>query len=198
MKKYKKPIIVGLIVLLAFLGIRWICWHFWFYYDNAQAGNMYLRVNYKLHVGYVEGVHLQSREAQEIVIPDEFRGARITGLGGSAGIPGPFNVSLERAVNSPPKGGEYHSTYRLDELEQKGWTDRIVEVPVTVYLGKYVKEVDGRSFADECYTHVNEDGSVVFCYPKLYFVCSEDNRYFYSRDGILYYQNGRIVQQLCP
>lgn len=199
MKKYRKPLIsLGLLFLIGW-GFLWCLWHSSLFYHSAQNGNMSLGVNYNLRQCYVSFVRVSSLEAQEIVIPDSFNGRPITTLGGyfGTGVPDPFCVDISGAALNAPKNSRYRAIFDKGCLEQDGTLDQVVEIPITIYLGKNISQVSNVGIRFY-YPHINEDGSVTFYYPRLYFVCSEDNRYFYSEDGILYHKNGALVQELCP
>ena len=58
----------------------------------------------------------------------------------------------------------------------------------TINLGRYINEIHlDNSFGREPYIGFRqEDGSIVFYEPAVYFNCDSQNETFYSENGILY------------
>ena len=128
-------------------------------------------------------------ENMEITIPDEFVGFPITRIGGAygRGLPSPFHISLADLYMNAPEGSLYNAVF-YDSPEEYTWiTDKyaIQEVPFTLRIGKRIETI--KYIEMDCYyPHINEDESITFYHPVVYIICSEENPYFYSKDGKLY------------
>ena len=69
--------------------------------------------------------------------------------------------------------------YRIEE----NYTVKNVEFDL--YIGKNIETIEFISMNDY-YPHINEDNSITFYHPVVSVTCSEENKFFYSKDGKLY------------
>ncbi len=122
----------------------------------------------------------------EIVIPDTYNGFPVTGLGGTVafqGGPSAFYIDIGDIYMNAPTNSKYHTVFHRDAEDFKEY--KIVELPFRLVIGKNIRDL---SFVlSGCYyPHINTDGTVTYYLPVVYITCSEQNKYFYSKDGKLY------------
>ncbi len=123
-----------------------------------------------------------SAETLTIDIPDEYKGTPVTALGGyiGTGVPTPFTVVP--STNSQLEL-DHADFVVLSQLED----DTVInyeEIYFTVNIGKNLKEIN--SVIRRNIPIRMPDGTVTVYEIDYRFNCSEENRTFYSRDGILY------------
>ncbi|MBR7063186.1 MAG: hypothetical protein IKI42_09160 [Clostridia bacterium] len=123
-----------------------------------------------------------SAETLTIDIPDEYKGTPVTALGGyiGTGVPTPFTVVP--STNSQLEL-DHADFVVLSQLED----DTVInyeEIYFTVNIGKNLKEIN--SVIRRNIPIRMPDGTVTVYEIDYLFNCSEENRTFYSRDGILY------------
>ncbi len=140
-------------------------------------------------------------ESLNIEIPEEYKGAPITSLGGyfGRGVPTPFNIEVSRQAQqllSPNalrwSGMDIRTAARLDNVVVEYYT-------FNVRLSKNIKELQLISL-DRLTVSITEENQVE--YYKVYvlkcnFTCDEDNKVFYAQDGKLFYKNsGKLVENI--
>lgn len=123
-----------------------------------------------------------SAETLTIDVPDEYKGTPVTALGGyiGTGVPTPFTVVP--STNSQLEL-DHADFVVLSQLED----DTVInyeEIYFTVNIGKNLKEIN--SVIRRNIPIRMPDGTVTVYEIDYRFNCSEENRTFYSRDGILY------------
>lgn len=123
-----------------------------------------------------------SAETLTIDIPDEYKGTPVTALGGytGTGVPTPFTVVP--STNSQLEL-DHADFVVLSQLED----DTVInyeEIYFTVNIGKNLKEIN--SVIRRNIPIRMPDGTVTVYEIDYRFNCSEENRTFYSSDGILY------------
>ncbi|MCD8371870.1 MAG: hypothetical protein LUD27_01030 [Clostridia bacterium] len=127
-----------------------------------------------------------------IIIPDSYQGHPITQLGFS---PSPYYNYFYVSLSGPCNG---YSMLDYDEYyEQNGYDAEIViadrqTVVFTVYIGGNILTLCSVSYDGALY--VTGDKEVIYIQPEYYFVCSEDNKNFYSQDGLLYNKDGSLAE----
>ncbi len=154
------------------------------YNEKGEMDGFYIAVNNTANSCFVgQYTCTEYSENMEITIPDEYKNKPITRIGGyfGRGVPSPFCISLEELYMNAPDGSEYDSVFSGDIDDNYS----VEELPFTLNIGKNIKTVEYIEM-DMCYPHINEDGSVTFYQAVVYVNCSEDNKYFYSKDGRLY------------
>ena len=128
-------------------------------------------------------------EKIEITIPDAYDGIPVKRIGGSygRGLPQPFAISFAELYMNAPEGSVYYNTvFTWDTLQNAIKDDySVVVVPVILNIGENIETIYYVDM-DTYYPHINDDGSVTFYHPAVYVNCSENNKFFYSKDGKLY------------
>ena len=127
-------------------------------------------------------------ESAEITIPDEYNGMPIKRIGGyyGRGVPTPFAISLSSDdYMNAPEGSKYDAVFSNIESFDISEDYTVKEIVFTLNIGKNidtVEFVDGDSY----FPHINDDESITFYHPVVWINCSEENKFFYSKDGKLY------------
>lgn len=128
-------------------------------------------------------------ESLEITIPDDYDGVPVKRIGGcyGRGLPQPFAISFAELYMNAPEGSVYYNTvFTWDALQNAIKDDySVVVISVVLNIGENIETIDYVDM-DAYYPHVNSDGSVTFYHPAVYVNCSENNEFFYSKDGKLY------------
>ena len=154
------------------------------YNEKGEIDGFYVAVNNTANCCFVgQYTCTEYSENMEITIPDEYKNKPITRIGGyfGRGVPSPFCISLEELYMNAPDGSEYDSVFSGDIDDNYS----VEELPFTLNIGKNIKTIEYIEM-DMYYPHINEDGGVTFYQAVVYVNCSEDNKYFYSKDGRLY------------
>lgn len=154
------------------------------YNEKGEMDGFYIAVNNTANSCFVgQYTCTEYSENMEITIPDEYKNKPITRIGGyfGRGVPSPFCISLEELYMNAPDGSEYDSVFSGDIDDNYS----VEELPFTLNIGKNIKTIEYIEM-DMYYPHINEDGGVTFYQAVVYVNCSEDNKYFYSKDGRLY------------
>ncbi len=137
----------------------------------------------------------QIKEDMVITIPDSYDGIPLTKLGGyvGTGAQSPFMVNFDYFVND--KSAMNFSVISDSDAEcyekwLEEWVDAeeeytVEDVKITLNIGKNITGLDYVVMNDSC-PCINEDGSITVYHPVFYVMCSEENKYFYSKDGKLY------------
>lgn len=85
-----------------------------------------------------------------------------------------------------PEGSEYDAIFSGDINEFEIPEEYIIEdVVFNLNIGKNIEVIEF-VVMDEYYPHINEDGSITFYHSVVNINCSDENKYFYSKDGKLY------------
>lgn len=160
-----------------------------FYSDSGIQDGFYIAVNKLADCCFVGCYFCEEyTEGMEITIPDEYGGIPITRIGGwfGRGVPTPFSISLGSSFLNAPADSEYSAVYG-GSIENYQFDDpyTVEELVFVLHIGKNIQTVEYVDM-DEYYPHINGDGSVTFYHPVVYINCSEENPYFYSRDGLLF------------
>ncbi|MDE6677061.1 MAG: hypothetical protein K2K12_05065 [Clostridia bacterium] len=124
-----------------------------------------------------------TEQACAFEIPDTFSRVPVTQLGGwvGRGVPSPFGVRFPYEYNALSKRDLDDTEFLASEFPEGYEVQKLV---FTVRLGKNVKNLE---YIDECiYYQEGSDAPTVLIVPELYFECSEENKTFYSENGILY------------
>lgn len=160
-----------------------------FYTDYVEADGFTFAVNKVARCCFVSHYDCTKyTENLEITIPDDYNGIPIKRIGGSSGsgFPAPFCISLYDLYVNAPEGGEYRGTFSRDAVECENPEDYTVEdVVFTLNIGKNIEVIEWVDM-DAYYPHINEDGSITFYHAVVNITCSDENKYFYSKDGKLY------------
>ena len=145
------------------------------YYWDGDTNNTYIRAEY---------------------INDE---TKITSFGGP---PPGFMGPMTTFYFVPVKEKDYYGSDKYKEVIDKkddqtptflsyyiepGTKVYFEEVEFTVYINEDVRNIKIGGAKELCYMlFLNDDGSITVYRYYLYFECSDENKYFYSKDGVLY------------
>ena len=112
-----------------------------------------------------------------ITIPDKFGIYPITKLGYyyGTGVKSPFRIILPDSYPTV----SIHPSLDEDEIAAAD----ITYLDFTLYLGKNIKEIE--RIAMDYYKRPSENGNAYYA-PRVYIICDEENKTFYSKDGKLY------------
>lgn len=160
-----------------------------FYSDSAEADGFYISINKTSSCGFVGEYNCKEyTENMEITLPDDYEGIPIKRIGGyyGRGVPRPFSISLADLYMNAPEGSEYDSVFvgGINEFEIP--EEYVIEdVVFHLNIGKNIETIEYVSMKTY-YPHINDDGSITFYHPVVNINCSDENKYFYSKDGKLY------------
>ena len=159
------------------------------YSDTGEKDGFFIAVNETADCCFVGGYNcVEYTENMEIIIPDDYEDIPIKRIGGycGRGVPTPFGISLADLYINAPQGTKYHSVFQgdiADYMIEENYTVKNVEFDL--YIGKNIETIEFISMNDY-YPHINEDNSITFYHPVVSVTCSEENKFFYSKDGKLY------------
>ena len=180
-----------LVVMLVFLTTACnLRSDFALFYDTPEDINgLTVSVNQNANCCFVGSYEVTEYiENMEIIIPDEYEGIPITRIGGyfGRGVPTPFYIDVSKVFMNAPENSDYAGVYG-DHISRFSINDEytIEYIPFTLKLGKNISSVEYVAM-DFYYPHINEDNSITFYHPMIKIECSEENEYFYSKDGKLY------------
>ncbi len=149
--------------------------------DTEQDGIFY-RVSDSGRHAFVQSIYWDlDPDHNTFTIPDSVGKAQVEKLGGfyGTGVPCPLEIR-------PRQGADYillpdPETYESDVPYT--WQNLIC----TIRLGPGIRDVT-RAIPCPYLGTVQEDGSIAFYHPVIYFECDPANEYLYSKDGVLYYK----------
>ena len=127
---------------------------------------------------------------KEFIIPDEYKGRKITALGGyhGTGLPCPFGIDIVSALVE-----EYTCYVKI--VADDDSNARHVPIDFTVRLGRNVSELVNVRGKEYCQV-TDSDAKTVLIYAVYHFEVDEDNPVFYSDGGKLYYRkDGSLVDE---
>lgn len=127
-------------------------------------------------------------EHKEFTVPDEYKGRKITALGGyhGTGLPCPFGIDITAALS------EYKGCVKIIDDDPNA---RHVPIEFTVRLGRNVSEI-ANSHGKCYYQATDSESKNVLTYAVYHFEVDENNQVFYSEDGKLYYRkDGSLVDE---
>jgi hypothetical protein len=92
-----------------------------------------------------------------------------------------------------PENSKYGMVYLGDITEYDISEEYSIEdVVINLNIGKNIEVIDF-VVMHQYFPHINEDRSITFYRPVVNICCSDENKYFYSKDGKLY---NKITNQL--
>ena len=160
-----------------------------FYSDYVELDGFEICINKVANCCFVSHYDCtEYTENLEITIPDDYNGIPIKRIGGASGsgFPAPFGISLFDLYVNAPEGSEYYGTFTRDAVECETSENYTVEdVVFTLNIGKNIEVIEWVNM-DAYYPHINDDGSITFYHAVVNLTCSDENKYFYSKDGKLY------------
>ena len=122
-------------------------------------------------------------ETMDFTVPDMVFGYRVTALGGyvGRGAPYAFTVELPEGFGHMRESfGEDLWDYALEQYPNA----EVVELPVTVHIGKDLEEIRQELFGS--YYGFTAEGHEVLYHVTLTVDCDPENKTFYSENGVLY------------
>ena len=160
-----------------------------FYTDYVEKDGFSIAINKVANCCFVSQYECtEYTENLEITIPDDYNGMPIKRIGGysGTGFPAPFSISLFTLYVNAPEGSEYYVTYNGNPVGYEISEEYVVEdVVFTLNIGKNIEVIDYVEM-DFYFPHINDDGSITFYHAVVNITCSNENKYFYSKDGKLY------------
>ncbi len=149
------------------------------YSERTEKDGFEIAINETGKTCFVGGYECDEyTEDMEITIPDECNGIPVEQIGGfyGRGVAMAFHISLEELYVNISR-----TDHRVDADRNK-----VQNVVFNLNIGKNIKTVKNIKMTEDYYPHLNEDGTVTLYHPVVYVSCSEENKYFYSKDGKLY------------
>ena len=166
------------------------------YSDRAEKDGFYIAINKIANCCFVGHYNCTEYTGNlEITIPDDYDGIPIKRIGGycGSGFPAPFSISLADVYMNAPENSKYGMVYLGDITEYDISEEYSIEdVVINLNIGQNIKVIDF-VVMHQYFPHINEDGSITFYHPVVNICCSDENKYFYSKDGKLY---NKITNQL--
>lgn len=156
------------------------------YTESAEKDGFNIAVNKTANCCFVGS--FEYTDETEITVPDEYNGIPITRLGGyfGRGVPSPFTISLAEKYMNAKEASDYSGVFGGDISEYEIKDEYSVEnIKFVLNIGKNIKSIE-KVVMDNYYPHINEDNSITFYHPVVEINCSEDNKYFFSKDSRLY------------
>lgn len=147
-------------------------------WKDGKTDNMYVYYNNFSRI-CVAGTYSWDGNTDDmtVIIPDKYENMKINSLGGyyGTGVPVLFFVEIPKKLHPTV-------TSVTESEECIGGTEKAVTYNFTVKLGKNIKYLE-----NFCYKEYYEDGDNDVVYIIEYnYECSEDNKWYYSKDGKLY------------
>ena len=158
-----------------------------FYTDYVEVDGFTICINKVANCCFVSHYECtEYTENLEVTIPDDYNGIPIKRIGGSSGtgLPAPFDISLFTLYVNVPEGSEYDAIFSSDAVECEDFEYAVEDVVFILNIGKNIEVVE--YVEDFYYPHINDDGSITFYHAVVSINCSDENKYFYSKDGKLY------------
>lgn len=132
-------------------------------------------------------------ETFDYTVPDEYKGYKITALGGyhGTGLPCPFGIDIYNWL-CKEYGADAMQRVLGDEIEEGA---QLIPLEFTVRLGRNISDIVS---IENIYEYVTRGNGEVWIYYAVYrFIVDEGNAKFYSEDGRLYYRkNGTLVEDI--
>ena len=179
--KVKFLIAIGIVSVSASI-LFGLCSCFVFWEQAGYVDGLWISYNTltkKAYVGYCKWDGDETN--MEITVPDTYEDYKITSLGGvSSSKPLVFGPESPREINGKLRGCSYF------ELPEEANSENTVELNFTIRIGKYINSLYKRFGRYEEYTSEEDYNDKTFYVFNYYYICSEENETFYSKDGVLY------------
>ncbi len=149
-------------------------------------------VNTRKNKAFVARIHVEKGDPTDIVLPDTYEGVPVVALGGvfGRGMPCVFDVEIS-AGSFYPDADRYFDTlteYLDTAPDMIGDAYEVEEIFFTVTLPAGLQEAKRVNAYVSCAEYDNGDGTtyVKVLRPRISFSISEENGYFYTKNGKLY------------
>ena len=186
-----------LTMVLVFSLLFALCGCSLFYeYENDAIGSFDVGYSEILKKAFLADYHWNgSEDGRNVVVPDRYQGAVITGLGGytGRGYPSPFLIRLsdEAKMQLCPEATEWwYVTHTAESADAE-----VRYLRFQLQISEHIKELENLSMGGIILASYPENGEekhrvfVLTCYVT----CDEDNETFYAKDGKLYYRDGDVL-----
>ena len=205
----KKRILLLLLTALLILSLSACNSSYSFYNDNSRWDVYVSGLERRAFVNRYN-FYMDMIDDREIEVPDEVGGMPVESLGGysfngpmlsfqgSKDASVPFYICPDWYFQLQPDLFKKHETFWLEDPEFPLNMDdyEMVYMDFTVHIGKNINEIVDVMDTVERVTLT--DGSVKLYRVRYYFVCDEENKTFYSKDGKLYERwNDGLVDKFC-
>lgn len=182
MKQKVKCLVTTVIVILSVSILFGLCSCYVFWESAEFVDGLWTEYNTLTKKAYVGRYDWDGDESKmEITVPDTYEKYKITSLGGvSSSKPLIFGPETPHELNGMVYDGSY------DKLPEEANSENTVALNFTVHLGKYIDSLYGRHNRYERFKSKSDEIDYIFYIFNYYYVCSEENETFYSKDGVLY------------
>lgn len=130
-----------------------------------------------------------------IILPEKYNNATITGLGGycGRGVPSPFEIFPTKEARAAlcDSATGWSGVYHTATLENYN----IEYLRFHLHITEYIKELENFSAGEIILAEHEENGEIKYnVYVLTCFVtCDENNKVFYAKDGKLYYKEDNTL-----
>lgn len=182
MKKRVKCLVTTVIVILSISILIGLCSCYVSWETAGYVDGLWTCYNTSTKKACVGNYKWDGDESKmEITVPDTYEKYKITSLGGATSTKGIlFGPIIPRELNGRVYDGSFF------QLPEEANSENTVMLNFTVHLGKYIDTLFNRLWRYEKYTAENNYDDYVYYVYKYYYICSEENETFYSKDGVLY------------
>ena len=193
--------VIGIFLLVVFiipllLMFRQCSYSYTYDFEYSDEQNAGFYVSEKAKDAFCVDVYLKDGESK-IVIPDEYRGYKVSALGGfiGRGAPCPFEIHIsEKALETLGCNeicGDYYLEKNYNYHVQEGEYENLY---LYIHIGKNINEIkrvlDRDSFlfyAANITENEGEEAQIDIVYKVFaYYIVDEENKTFYSKDGKVY------------
>lgn len=168
----------------------------WYVYVNNAVDSFDLGYSERLGEAFFADYNWDGTEqGKNIVLPEKYNGATITGLGGytGRGYPSPFKImfSDETREKLCPKATQWsyaNSTAYIKNCDVQYLTFQL-------HISKSIKKAQNLSMGGIILAEYEENGEKKYNVYVLtcYVTCDENNKVFYSNDGKLYFKEDDVL-----
>ena len=181
MKRKVKNIIATGIACISLSILLCSCADSPFNKNNYYEDGVWLSYNSLSHKAYVGAFLWDGDENNmEFTVPDTYGGYKITTLGGASGKSHPFGVEL------PSEYKGKRALASCQELPGNATSENTFELTFTICFGKNIDTLLEQLSRYEKFGEAGSEVADTFYVINYYYICSEENETFYSKDGVLY------------
>lgn len=191
--------IFTVVVVLCLLFSMCSCSLFYDYVNNAIGAFDVGYSNFTNKVFLADYNWDGSEDGMNIVTPDSYNGATITGLGGycGRGVPSPFMISLsdEAKTQLCAEATEWYQASHTANVD----ATEVQYLRFQLHIGEHIKEIENLSMGGIILAGYEENGEEKYSVFVLtcYATCDDANKTFYANDGKLYHRKGnKLVEDI--